>query len=109
MELDQFLLRAEALIARIETLLPPPAPAPNWSASAFRWRKRQNRGHLEAVRHPHRIRLDDLCEVMLDASLCALGGLTPYPVLSALRHFPEDFDRPPAATVHPALATGGTP
>ena len=42
--------------------------------------------------------LDDLCELMLDASLCALGGLTPYPVLSALAHFPEDFDRPaPAA------------
>src|SRR6185369_8127610 len=38
--------------------------------------------------------LDDLCELMVDASLCALGGLTPYPVLSALRHFPEDFHRP---------------
>ncbi len=37
--------------------------------------------------------LDDLCELMQDASLCALGGLTPIPVLSALRHFPEDFDR----------------
>ncbi len=36
--------------------------------------------------------LDDLCELMLDGSLCALGGLTPYPVLSAVRHFPEDFD-----------------
>jgi formate dehydrogenase iron-sulfur subunit len=35
--------------------------------------------------------LDDLCELMIDASLCAMGGLTPYPVLSALRHFPEDF------------------
>ncbi|MGA2711549.1 MAG: NADH-quinone oxidoreductase subunit NuoF [Bryobacteraceae bacterium] len=35
--------------------------------------------------------LDDLCELMLDGSLCALGGLTPYPVLSALKHFPEDF------------------
>jgi formate dehydrogenase iron-sulfur subunit len=35
--------------------------------------------------------LDDLCEVMLDASLCALGGLTPFPVQSALRHFPDDF------------------
>lgn len=38
--------------------------------------------------------LDDLCELMIDASLCALGGLTPYPVLSAIRHFPEDFARP---------------
>jgi formate dehydrogenase iron-sulfur subunit len=38
--------------------------------------------------------LDDLCEVMTDASLCALGGLTPYPVQSALRHFPEDFSGP---------------
>ena len=37
--------------------------------------------------------LDDLCDVMTDASLCALGGLTPFPVLSALTHFPEDFDR----------------
>ena len=37
--------------------------------------------------------LDDLCETMTDGSLCALGGLTPFPVLSALRHFPEDFDR----------------
>jgi formate dehydrogenase iron-sulfur subunit len=36
--------------------------------------------------------LDDLCEVMLDASLCALGGLTPLPVQSALRHFPGDFE-----------------
>jgi len=44
--------------------------------------------------------LDDLCELMLDGSLCALGGLTPYPVLSAVRHFPEDFDRP--APVLPA-------
>jgi formate dehydrogenase iron-sulfur subunit len=37
--------------------------------------------------------LDDLCELMLDGSLCALGGLTPYPVMSALRHFPEDFHK----------------
>ncbi|HUC61050.1 MAG TPA: NADH-quinone oxidoreductase subunit NuoF [Alphaproteobacteria bacterium] len=40
--------------------------------------------------------LDELCTLMLDGSLCALGGLTPYPVLSALRHFPEDFDKPAA-------------
>jgi formate dehydrogenase iron-sulfur subunit len=35
--------------------------------------------------------LEDLCETMVDASLCAMGGLTPSPVLSALKHFPEDF------------------
>jgi formate dehydrogenase iron-sulfur subunit len=35
--------------------------------------------------------LDDLCTLMIDTSLCGLGGLTPFPVLSALRHFPEDF------------------
>ncbi|HXB69916.1 MAG TPA: NADH-quinone oxidoreductase subunit NuoF [Candidatus Acidoferrales bacterium] len=37
--------------------------------------------------------LDDLCELLQDGSLCALGGLTPIPVLSALQHFPEDFHR----------------
>jgi formate dehydrogenase iron-sulfur subunit len=38
--------------------------------------------------------LRDLCETLTYGSLCALGGLTPYPVLSALNHFPEDFVRP---------------
>ncbi len=38
--------------------------------------------------------LRDLCNTMLYGSLCALGGLTPYPVLSALDHFPEDFSKP---------------
>jgi formate dehydrogenase iron-sulfur subunit len=38
--------------------------------------------------------LDDLCQTMTDGSLCAMGGLTPMPVQSAIRHFPEDFDRP---------------
>lgn len=33
----------------------------------------------------------DLCEVMTDGSLCAMGGLTPLPVKSALANFPEDF------------------
>ena len=36
--------------------------------------------------------IGDLCEVMRDGSLCALGGFIPYPVMSALRHFPEDFE-----------------
>ncbi len=35
--------------------------------------------------------LEDLCNTMKFGSLCALGGFTPYPVLSALTHFPEDF------------------
>jgi formate dehydrogenase iron-sulfur subunit len=35
--------------------------------------------------------LRDLCDTMLHGSLCAMGGMTPYPVLSALNHFPEDF------------------
>lgn len=35
--------------------------------------------------------LRDLCDIMKSGSLCALGGFVPYPVLSALRHFPEDF------------------
>jgi formate dehydrogenase iron-sulfur subunit len=33
----------------------------------------------------------DLCEVMIEGSLCAHGGLIPSPVLSALDRFPEDF------------------
>ena len=37
--------------------------------------------------------LQDLCEVMTDGSLCAMGGLTPNPVRSALTHFPEDFTK----------------
>jgi formate dehydrogenase iron-sulfur subunit len=35
--------------------------------------------------------LNGLCDTMLNGSLCALGGMTPYPVQSALKHFPEDF------------------
>jgi formate dehydrogenase iron-sulfur subunit len=38
--------------------------------------------------------LRDLCDTMVNGSLCALGGLTPYPVLSALDYFPEDFVKP---------------
>jgi formate dehydrogenase iron-sulfur subunit len=39
--------------------------------------------------------LRDLCDTMKFGSLCALGGFTPYPVLSALDHFPEDFGHAP--------------
>ncbi len=60
MELTDFLARAESLFDRIAAILPSPPPPPDWTAVAFRWRRRQGRGALEAVRHPHRIRLKDL-------------------------------------------------
>jgi formate dehydrogenase iron-sulfur subunit len=41
--------------------------------------------------------LKDLCDTMKAGSLCALGGFTPYPVLSALTHFPQDFTPRPMA------------
>jgi len=44
--------------------------------------------------------LTDLCQTMKFGSLCALGGFTPYPVMSALTHFPEDF-RTKARTLEP--------
>ena len=53
----------------------------------------------ENVEKNHEL-LRDLCDTMLGGSLCALGGMTPYPVLSALNHFPEDFglkDKTPKA------------
>ena len=42
----------------------------------------------------NRALLTDLCNTMKFGSLCALGGFTPYPVMSALTHFPEDFAGP---------------
>jgi formate dehydrogenase iron-sulfur subunit len=36
--------------------------------------------------------ITDLCNTMKFGSLCALGGFTPYPVMSAITHFPEDFE-----------------
>ena len=36
--------------------------------------------------------VEELCETLKFGSLCALGGFTPYPVMSAIRHFPEDFE-----------------
>ena len=49
-----------------------------------RWKAGQDSELQRAV-------IDDLCEVMVDGSLCAMGGMTPIPVQSAMRHFPEDF------------------
>ncbi len=37
--------------------------------------------------------LNELCDTMIDGSLCAMGGMTPFPVRSALKYFPEDFNK----------------
>jgi predicted AAA+ superfamily ATPase len=59
--LESLLVRAEAVLGRLEAVLPPPPQQPDWSSAvAFRWRKSNGRGWLQAVRHPHPIRLVDL-------------------------------------------------
>ncbi|WP_312408233.1 NADH-quinone oxidoreductase subunit NuoF [Rhizobium sp.] len=45
----------------------------------------------------NKVLLADLCNTMKFGSLCALGGFTPYPVMSAMTHFPEDFSPVPLA------------
>jgi predicted AAA+ superfamily ATPase len=62
--LQHLITRAEALITRLEAVLPHPLEAPDWSASvAFRYRKRAGGSRLEPVRHVARIRLGELVEV----------------------------------------------
>jgi len=58
--LAPLLARLDALYARLDSVLPPPLPAPDWTAQAYRWRTRDGRGWLEAVKRPHRIRAGDL-------------------------------------------------
>ncbi|MEW9897007.1 ATP-binding protein [Chitinivorax sp. PXF-14] len=58
--LEHLVARAEQLIDRLEQILPPAVPDVAWDAVAYRWRKRQGRGFLEAVHHLHRIGLADL-------------------------------------------------
>jgi len=71
--LEAFLDRAGALLARVETLLPPAAAPVDWQASAFRWRKRQGRGTLEAVRHVSHIALADLKNIDRQKSVIDLN------------------------------------
>jgi uncharacterized protein len=64
--LEQLLLRAEAVLARLEQVLPQPAREPDWKRSfAFRWRRRAHGGasYLQPVAHTAQIRLDDLQRV----------------------------------------------
>ncbi len=48
--------------------------------------------------------LRSLCDTMRDGSLCAMGGMTPYPVLSALNHYAADFGLPDASRMGPEAA-----
>jgi len=59
-DLPTLIDRATALLARIETLPPGAADAPDWEAHAFRWRRNGTRGHLQSLYHPHRLDLHDL-------------------------------------------------
>ena len=62
--LERFLTRAERLLDRLEPLLPPATPHPDWAAScAFRWRKRGGAGYLQAIPRPASIRLADLQDI----------------------------------------------
>lgn len=46
---------------------------------------------VDCANPEHEVLLRDLCDTMVNASLCAMGGMTPYPVLSALNYYPNDF------------------
>jgi hypothetical protein len=60
-DLHHLISRVEALLTRIEGMLPQSAAsAPDWSALAWRWRKQQGRGYLQAVAHPQYLQLADL-------------------------------------------------
>ena len=63
-ELADLIARAEGVLARVESLLPPTDPDPDWKrVTAARWRKRSGRGFLQAIAHPHAIKLDELVAV----------------------------------------------
>ena len=60
-ELERLIARGEALLERLEALLPPAPRAVDWQAStAFRWRKTSRQSFIQPVTNLHRIRLSDL-------------------------------------------------
>ena len=62
--LESLIGRAEAVLQRLEAVLPQPLSAPDWQASvAYRYRKRAGGGRIEPVRHVATIRLAELVEV----------------------------------------------
>ena len=77
-------VRGVELVDRI--LAGPAAPDPVAALAQMHNAPKAGRSRAENI-----ALLEDLCETMRFGSLCALGGFTPYPVLSALKHWPEDF------------------
>jgi predicted AAA+ superfamily ATPase len=60
-ELEHLITHAEALLTRLENLLPAPPTIPDWqTVHACRWRKRNQQGEFQPIYHPHQIRLSDL-------------------------------------------------
>ncbi|HEX5539697.1 MAG TPA: DUF815 domain-containing protein, partial [Methylophilaceae bacterium] len=59
-DLARLLSHAETLLDKVEQLLPAAVGEPDWSALAWRWQHNGGRGYLQAVPHPHMIKLDDL-------------------------------------------------
>jgi predicted AAA+ superfamily ATPase len=60
-DLEPILARLHALLDRVEPWLPPATATPDWTATAWRWRRQGASGWLEPIHRPHRLRLDDLC------------------------------------------------
>ena len=63
-DLQALINRAESVLARVEALLPPALPDPDWTkVTAARWRKRGTSGSLQTIAHPRAVRLDNLVAV----------------------------------------------
>lgn len=59
-KLEGLITRAEGLITKLEALLPSQHQTTHWNATAWRWVKQGQTGHLQAVEHPHSITLDNI-------------------------------------------------
>lgn len=68
--LTELIERANSVLAQLQAWLPPAPPPVDWSARAFRWRKRGTaHGWLDAIAHPHRITLEDLQHIERQKSI----------------------------------------
>jgi predicted AAA+ superfamily ATPase len=61
--IEGLITRAEALLEKLGAYLPANEQEVNWNSLAWRWQERNGRGYLEAVPHPHQIKLESICNV----------------------------------------------